>query len=125
MSSPHIVLLISPSSLSCILHQDVPERAYPPALQCRASRKDLCVTTQLVAISDLIAAYLPRGRQMVSKVPEVTIFFWMIKILATTVGETGADFLTHRLHWGLFNTTYVMTGLLLITLFFQFRLRGY
>src|SRR5690349_15682202 len=62
---------------------------------------------------------------MVSKVPEVTIFFWIIKILATTVGETGADFLTHRLHWGLFNTTYVMTGALLITLVFQFRLRAY
>lgn len=33
-----------------------------------------------------------RGRQMLNKVPEVTIFFWIIKILATTVGETAADF---------------------------------
>jgi uncharacterized membrane-anchored protein len=34
------------------------------------------------------------GRQMLSKVPEVTLFFWVIKVLATTVGETAADYLT-------------------------------
>src|SRR4051812_20336107 len=64
-------------------------------------------------------------RQMLNKVPEVTIFFWIIKIMATTVGETAADFLTFNLHWGLFNTTFVMTGLLLITLFFQFKAKKY
>jgi uncharacterized membrane-anchored protein len=62
---------------------------------------------------------------MLSKVPEVTIFFWVIKILATTVGETAADFLTRHLHLGLINTTYLMTGLLLITLFLQFRVSEY
>jgi uncharacterized membrane-anchored protein len=62
---------------------------------------------------------------MLSKVPEVTIFFWIIKVLATTVGETAADFLTRHLHLGLINTTYLMTGLLLITLFLQFRLSEY
>ena len=31
------------------------------------------------------------GRNLLNKVPEVTIFFWIIKILCTTVGETGAD----------------------------------
>ena len=31
--------------------------------------------------------------QMLNKVPEVTLTFWIIKILATTVGETGADYL--------------------------------
>nr|WP_211233117.1 hypothetical protein [Solirubrobacter soli] len=36
------------------------------------------------------------GRTLLNKVPEVTIFFWMIKILATTVGETAADFLPAR-----------------------------
>jgi uncharacterized membrane-anchored protein len=30
-------------------------------------------------------------RQMLNKVPQVTIFFWIIKIMATTVGETAAD----------------------------------
>lgn len=28
---------------------------------------------------------------MLNKVPEVTIYFWIIKVLCTTVGETGAD----------------------------------
>jgi uncharacterized membrane-anchored protein len=66
-----------------------------------------------------------QGRQMLNKVPEIMIFFWIIKILATTVGETAADFLNTNLNLGLTNTTFVMSGLLLITLFFQFRSRKY
>ncbi|SEC35964.1 hypothetical protein [Paenibacillus sp. GP183] len=66
-----------------------------------------------------------RDRQMLNKVPEIMIFFWIIKILATTVGETAADFLNTNLNLGLTNTTFVMSGLLLITLFFQFRSRKY
>jgi uncharacterized membrane-anchored protein len=62
---------------------------------------------------------------MLNKVPEVTLFFWIIKIMATTVGETAADFLNFNLNWGLTNTTYLMSVLLLITLFFQFRSRKY
>jgi uncharacterized membrane-anchored protein len=62
---------------------------------------------------------------MLNKVPEVTIFFWIIKIMATTVGETAADFLNTNLDLGLTNTTYIMGSLLLITLFFQFRMRRY
>ncbi|UQD52934.1 hypothetical protein C0971_13465 [Bacillus methanolicus] len=65
------------------------------------------------------------GRQMLNKVPQATIFFWIIKIMATTVGETAADFLNFKLNWGLTNTTLVMTVLLVITLFFQFRSRKY
>ncbi len=65
------------------------------------------------------------GRQMLNKVPEVTIYFWIIKILATTVGETAADFLTVQLNFGLNGTSLVMSGLLFITLFFQFRANKY
>lgn len=36
------------------------------------------------------------GRQMLNKVPEVTLYFWVIKILCTTVGETAADYLGSR-----------------------------
>jgi uncharacterized membrane-anchored protein len=71
------------------------------------------------------AATPSRGQQMLNKVPEVTIFFWIIKILATTVGETAADFLNTNLNLGLTNTTFVMSGFLLITLFFQFKSRKY
>ncbi|MET3211860.1 UNVERIFIED_CONTAM: putative membrane-anchored protein [Paenibacillus sp. PvR008] len=65
------------------------------------------------------------GWQMLNKVPEVTIFFWIIKIMTTTVGETAADFLNFNLHWGLTRTTVVMVVLLLVTLLFQFRSRKY
>ncbi|GAC1638768.1 MAG: membrane protein [Mycobacterium sp.] len=64
-------------------------------------------------------------REMLNKVPEVTIYFWIIKILATTVGETVADFLNIKLNFWLTGTTYVMGALLAITLGYQFRTRQY
>jgi len=65
------------------------------------------------------------GRQILNKVPEVTLYFWVIKILCTTVGETASDFLNTQFNLGLTNTTYIMGSLLLLTLFFQFRLSRY
>ena len=65
------------------------------------------------------------AKAMLSKVPEVTLFFWVIKVLCTTVGETAADFLNVDLHLGLAGTTYVMGALLAATLVFQFMLRKY
>ena len=64
-------------------------------------------------------------RTMLSKVPEVTIFFWIIKILCTTVGETAADYLNTVLKLGLTGTTLVMGVLLAAVLVWQFRLRRY
>jgi len=65
------------------------------------------------------------GRKMLNKVPEITVFFWVIKILCTTVGETFADNLNENLGLGLTNTSYIMGGALLVVLFFQFRARRY
>ena len=65
------------------------------------------------------------AREMLNKVPEVTIFFWIIKILATTVGETAADFLGVNLNFGLTVTTVVMSALLAVALVFQFRTNRY
>jgi uncharacterized membrane-anchored protein len=62
---------------------------------------------------------------MSNKVPEVTLYFWIIKILCTTVGETAADYLNMDLGLGLTNTTYVMGALLIIVLFFQFKAHKY
>jgi len=62
---------------------------------------------------------------MLNRVPEVTIYFWIIKILATTVGETAADLLSVTLNLGLNVTSYIMSGLLLIVLLNQFRLKRY
>ena len=53
---------------------------------------------------------------MLNKVPEVTIFFWIINVLATTVGETAADYLNEHLGLGLTGTTLLMSvGLLAAT----------
>jgi uncharacterized membrane-anchored protein len=62
---------------------------------------------------------------MLNKVPEVTLYFWVIKILCTTVGETAADFLNENLGLGLTRTTYIVSAVLVVALFFQFRLRRY
>lgn len=62
-------------------------------------------------------------RSMLNKVPEVTLIFWVIKILATTVGETAADFLNFNLHLGLTHTTFIMAALLAAVLVVQFRTR--
>jgi len=64
-------------------------------------------------------------KQRLNRVPEVTTYFWIIKVLATTVGETAADFLTFTMNLGLSVTSYIMNGLLLIVLFNQFRLKRY
>ena len=62
---------------------------------------------------------------LLSKVPEVTIYFWIIKILCTTVGETISDFLNVKLGLGLSGTSVFMGAFLLITLFFQFKAKKY
>lgn len=62
---------------------------------------------------------------MLNKVPEVTLYFWVIKILCTTVGETAADYLNDTLGFGLNNTSILMTALLIAALVFQFRAKKY
>ncbi len=66
-----------------------------------------------------------RTINMLNKVPEVTIYFWIIKIMATTVGETGADFLNVKLNFGLSGTSVVVGVLLLAVLAVQLRSRRY
>lgn len=63
--------------------------------------------------------------RILNKVPEVTIYFWIIKIMATTVGETAADFLNFNLKLGLTGTSLVMAALLAAFLFMQIRARKY
>ncbi len=60
------------------------------------------------------------------KVPVIiTLYFWVIKILATTVGETGADFLIFNLHFGLPATSAAAWGLLAVILFVQVKAKRY
>src|SRR5580765_3306273 len=65
------------------------------------------------------------GRKMLNKVPEITLYFWVIKVLCTTVGETASDYLATNLNLGLTKTTFITGSLLLTALAFQFGLRKY
>lgn len=60
-----------------------------------------------------------------NKVPEVALSFWVIKIMSTTVGETGADFLAVNAGLGQGLTRSVMAALLAAALFMQLRTRRY
>jgi uncharacterized membrane-anchored protein len=66
-----------------------------------------------------------RIQKLANKVPEITIFFWIIKILCTTVGETFADFINFNLHLGLTVTSVIMSIALLICLVVQIRSKKY
>ena len=58
---------------------------------------------------------------MTNKVPLVTLAFWVIKVLATTVGETGADFLNFNLGFGLTTTSLLAAAVLAGFLWLQLR----
>jgi uncharacterized membrane-anchored protein len=62
---------------------------------------------------------------MLNKVPEVTLIFWTIKILSTTVGETGADYLAVHVGLGTSLTMACMAGLLIAALILQLRAHRY
>jgi uncharacterized membrane-anchored protein len=64
-------------------------------------------------------------RPLANKVPEVTLIFWIIKMMSTTVGETAADFLNVDMGFGLAGTSVVVGLLLAVALFFQVRARRY
>ncbi|XAS66420.1 hypothetical protein V3C33_13065 [Micrococcaceae bacterium Sec5.7] len=63
--------------------------------------------------------------RLLNKVPEVTVYFWVIKVLCTTVGETAADYLNTNLDLGLEGTGLLMAALLAAALVVQFRARKY
>ena len=60
-----------------------------------------------------------------NRVPAVTIYFWIIKVMATTVGETAADLLSVRLNLGLTVTSYMMSAVFIAALIFQIRAKRY
>src|SRR5262245_38805443 len=67
----------------------------------------------------------PTTRQLLNKVPEVTLYFWLIKVLCTTVGQTASDFLSDNVGLGLSKTTVITGALLIAVLVFQFRAARY
>ena len=83
------------------------------------------MTPQPSPTSNALATDRGAAQEMLNKVPAVTLFFWIIKILCTTVGETAADYLNARLNLGLTGTSLAMGVLLAVALVFQFRARKY
>ena len=73
----------------------------------------------------MLAIATPRLQQMLNKVPEVTTIFWIIKILSTTVGETGADYLAVHVGLGATVTAAIMACLLAASLILQLRAQSY
>ncbi|MGW4598817.1 COG4705 family protein [Streptomyces sp. NPDC004457] len=65
------------------------------------------------------------GSRLLNKVPEVTVWFWIIKILCTTVGESFADYINETLGFGLTNTMLLFTAVFAIVLAVQFRTKRY
>jgi len=60
-----------------------------------------------------------------NRVPEVTLDFWLIKLMAVTMGETAADYLAVNLGLGLTVTSLIMTGVLIVALGLQFAQKRY
>lgn len=60
-----------------------------------------------------------------NRVPEVTLDFWLIKLMAVTMGETAADYLAVNLGLGLTATSLLMTAVLVVVLVAQFAQRRY
>jgi uncharacterized membrane-anchored protein len=75
-----------------------------------------------ISVIDLLAQ---RGHGMLNKVPEVTLVFWIVKIMSTTVGETGADYLAVHVGLGTAVTGAIMVALLLTALLLQLRMQRY
>lgn len=67
----------------------------------------------------------PDARTLLNKVPEITLWFWIIKILCTTVGESLADYINTTLGFGLGGTAVLFSVLLAGALAVQFRTRQY
>ncbi|GAC1409998.1 MAG: membrane protein [Burkholderiaceae bacterium] len=68
---------------------------------------------------------IPSVSSLLNKVPEVPLAFWVVKIISTTVGETGADFLAVNAGFGQTTTRVAMAVLLAIALIIQVRTRRY
>jgi uncharacterized membrane-anchored protein len=119
-----LIIATAPHHIESWLHVDLPHRAAHLGLP----------VTSVVAPAGAVQITDPHahlrigpslGRRMLNKVPEVTLYFWIIKIMCTTVGETAADYLNENLGFGLTKTTYVAGALLAALLVAQFRANRY
>ena len=70
-------------------------------------------------------SYLSDVSTAPNRVPEVTVDFWLIKLMAVTMGETAADYLAVNLGFGLTATSLIMAAILIAALAVQFAKKRY
>ena len=83
------------------------------------------MTTNAAHGTPIGAASHPGARFVASKVPEVTLVFWILKVAATTLGETGGDTVTMTLGWGYLAGSALFVTLLLVLALTQIRVRRF
>lgn len=71
------------------------------------------------------AATASGSRFVMRKLPHVTLLFWVVKILATTLGETGGDLLAQTLHVGYLVSTLIFLALFVIAVAVQLKSRRF
>lgn len=82
-------------------------------------------TSAQILISENSLSKSSKYAHMLNKVPEITLVFWLIKMMSTTVGETAADFMIFNFKLGLPVTSLIMTALFLIVLVVQLKAKDY
>ncbi|MET8451564.1 hypothetical protein [Streptomyces sp. NPDC005209] len=82
-------------------------------------------TSETTAASSVDAVASSGRRLRRNKVPEVTVYFWIIKVLCTTVGESAADLLNEKAGLGLTGVSILTSALLAVVLVVQFRTTAY
>jgi uncharacterized membrane-anchored protein len=65
------------------------------------------------------------SERILSKVPEVSLAFWIIKIAATTLGETGGDTVTMSMHLGYLVGTAIFAAIFLVAVAAQINAKGF
>jgi uncharacterized membrane-anchored protein len=93
---------------------------------CRSYRQLPCeLFVPALSRSNDARGLIVNRHSAMSKVPAVTLGFWVIKIAATTLGETGGDTVTMSLNWGYLAGTALFLGLLVALVAAQIRARRF
>ena len=82
-------------------------------------------TSPQILVSENRLSKSSKYANMLNKVPQITLVFWLIKMMSTTVGETAADFMIFNFKLGLPITSLIMTALFLIALVIQLKTKDY
>jgi uncharacterized membrane-anchored protein len=90
-----------------------------------AARENCRLAAELSPTKGLVLSAPKNAIRMLNKVPQVTLIFWIVKVMSTTVGETGADYLAVHVGLGIAITDGIMSVLLIAALLAQLHARQY